>query len=107
MLVRKIKEARKTIYTLKLVESIEYVEDAMIDQGRDFFPFGLYDYCCYQPDSIREVLTGLKNERKRLIIKLMTVNPRLCRKLYPNEKEREIELDEVIEKACEATKNRG
>ena len=72
-----------------IVNQIEWFEGALIDQGRDYYPFGLADYCCYQPDAIKNELIRLRDCRKEWVNSLKRNDYQLYVKLYPDEGKRE------------------
>ncbi len=80
-----------------IVNQIEWFEGALIDQGRDYYPFGLADYCCYQPDAIKNELIRLRDCRKEWVNSLKRNDYQLYVKLYPDEGKRERELNQIIE----------
>ena len=100
MLIRKIKRIGRNVKMNRLIDRINWCEGAIVDQGREYFPFGLYDYCNYQSDSIREVLNELIESRKGLLDELKRKDKKLYEKLYPDEEKKEAEFKEIVEKSC-------
>ena len=98
-MIRKIKRHIRNLKSKNLVNRIMWFEGAMVDQGRDYYPFGLADYCSYQPDLIKDELIRLRDCRKSLINELKKHDYTLYKKLYPNEEIREKELDDIIEQS--------
>ena len=98
-MLRKVKRIYRNIKSKQIVDRIKWLEGALVDQGRDYYPFGLDDYCGHNPDLIKKELIRLRDCRKARIEELKRNDYRLCKKLYPNEAQREKELNQIIEES--------
>ena len=105
MLIRGVKRVHRNIKMNKLVDKIDECENAIKFPGRDYFPFGIMDFCNYDPDSVREVLTGIKEHREDLLKELKRRDYRLYSKLYNDEHIREKEIDKAIDECCQSAQN--
>ena len=105
MVIRGLIRIYKKIKINKLIDEIDECERAIIFPGRDYFPFGIMDFCDYDPDSIRTELFNLKEYRRRLLKELKRRDYRLYRKLYNDDHIREKEIDKAIDECCQSAKN--
>lgn len=105
MLVRGVKKIYRNIKLNKLIDKIDECESAIKYPGRDYFPFGIMDFCNYDPDSIRRVLTDIKEYRKDLLKELKRRDYRLYSKIYNEEHIKEKEIDKAIDECCQSAQN--